>query len=297
MQDRNAFESYLRRHSWSNAYEWLQKELCFMQRIRARQCAIVHTFGVTMSLVAAFFTWVVLFPSADEKELAAFPLATVCHDLFLKLSEALPGGKVTVVIAAVLIPFLLSIIAALVFMIIKPKPSAEQPKSITPNKVEQQIKLLSKIDGKYQKAYITLFLYTFFAGIFSGGVMVFSAAGGGLNPFEHLFVGIICDIVYGLVFGIFSFLLYWFKGVKDYPTYKWSGMVDDAKEGKKSYGKSSSTRSESNVKHTEYYKEKYNEYYNMYMGQPNAPAEEEDDAARLARETTQDLEGMGWGDY
>lgn len=300
MQDRNLFESYLRRHSWSKADLWLENELALMRRIVKRQRALIHTFGVTMSLVLAFFTWVVLFPSADEKELEAFPLTTILHNLFVKLCDTVPGGKAAVIIGLIIIPFIITGAVALAFLFNRPKEIPEETaKKSSPNKVQTQIKNLSKQNDKYQNGYITLLLYLFFAGIFTGGVMVFSAVPGGLNPFEYVFVGIICDVVYGLVFGAVSFILYSIqdsKGVPSYPTYKWDGMVEDAKEDKKGGTARSSTRSSYRIKETEYYKEKYDEYYAMYMGQtPSSPTD--NDVSRLVKDTEEDLSGMGFGDY
>ena len=106
MQDRKKLETYLKKGYWNKADEWLQDELCFLHNKVIRQRIVYHSFGVLMSFVMAFFTWVVLFPSADEKELNAFPLTTLCNNLFHMLCKAVPGGKAVVVIGLILIPCL-----------------------------------------------------------------------------------------------------------------------------------------------------------------------------------------------
>lgn len=299
MQFRHEIEGHLRNHSWSKAELWLEKEIHLLKEKSNLQRVLIHSFSVTMSLVLAFFTWVILFPSADEKELAAFPLTTVCHNLFTNLSETVPGGKAVVIIGLLLIPVLVSAVALLFYNLIKPKNFAEPTaKNSSPKKVEEKIKLLSQVYNKYDSGYITLFLYCLFAGIFTGGVMVISSTYGGLNPFEYIFVGIICDLAYAVVFGVCSYMLYSYNdkhNIKRYPIYDWGKYIDDAKENKKTASKTYSRSSDDRLKETEYYKEKYNEYYNMYMGQSSESSG--DSATDIVKGTEEDLSGMGFGDY
>lgn len=301
MQDRKLFESYLIRHSWGQADAWLEAELCFMRSKFTRQRIVYHTFGVLMSLVLAFFTWVVLFPSADEKELKAFPLATVCHNLFTMLCETVPGGKPVVIIGLLLIPFLVSAILAAVFFVIKPKKYVEgDKKRATPEEVEKKISQLGSVYYKYSQPYVIL-LYFLIAGVFSGGVMVLSSVPGGLNPFEYIFVGIICDVVYFLAFAGCAWLFNWFYdrfGVKYYPEQDWKATVREVIETRQPKSGSSSSYSSSRSdsgKKSLYYEKKFNEYYAQYMGLDYETDEER--AKRIVREVEDDLSGSGYGDY
>lgn len=294
MQDRKKFETYLKKGYWNKADEWLYEELCFLHNKVIRQRIVYHSFGVIMSLVMAFFTWVVLFPSADEKELKAFPLTTICNNLFNMLCKAIPGGKAVAVIGLILIPCLVALILALAFSRYKSKtyPNSIQntAKKKTAKHVEEKLKMLSGEYGKYDGEYPMLILYALFAGVFTGGVMVFSSTYGGLNPFEYIFVGIICDIVYGLIFFGCICPVYWLRdrmGVQSYPTYDWGKIVEKT-TGEYTYSKSEREPSL-------YYQEKFNEYYAMYTGTEYETPEER--AKRIAIEIEEELSGKGYGDY
>lgn len=301
MQDRKTFETYLKNKNWDKADEWLQTELCFMRSKLSRNRIVCHSFGVLMSIVLAFFTWVVLFPSADEKELIAFPLATVCHNLFNMLCETVPGGKAVVIIGLLLIPFLVSLILAIVSLIFKSRKYINSNKGNTKNtgarEIEEKLTLLSNVYNKYDDNGLKILLYFLFTGVLTGGIMVISSAPGGLNPFEYIFVGLVCDVVYFLVFMGCAFVFSWFReigGAKRYPTYDWKKIVEAAiGEGKPKTD--AYIPVSSGVENTVYYQRKFDEYYAQYMGLDYETEEER--AKRIVREVEEDLSGRGYGDY
>ena len=112
---REWLEKYIDWKSWTSADNWLHTELCYLHKKVLRGRVIYYTFGALMSVVMAFFTWVVFFAKADETELAVFPLATSCNNLYIKLCQMVPGGAPTVITGLLLIPFLVSVIIAVVF--------------------------------------------------------------------------------------------------------------------------------------------------------------------------------------
>ena len=295
MQDQKQFEAYLKSHSWSKADAWLETELCLMRSKLKFQRVVHHTFGILMSIVVAFFTWVILFPSADEKELKAFPLATICNNLFQMLCQRVPGGKPAVIIGLVLIPFLVGAILALALYWIKPKATVCGKTRASVHDVNKKLGELCAVYGKYHEIYGVL-LYFLFAGFLSGGIMVLTSVYGGLNPFEYLFVGIILDVAYFVIFFGASFVFTSFRdkwGVSYYHIYDWrrevEAVIDKSKEKQSSNSYIPSPRTDN-----PYYQKKFNEYYAQYMGLDYETDEEK--AKRIAIEIEDDLTG-NYGDY
>lgn len=296
MRNRNEFEDYLKKHQWQSANEWLCAEIRFLRCKLTLQRIVYNTFGVLMSVVLAFFTWVVLFPSASEKELEAFPLATLCYRLFQWLCQAVPGGKAVVIVGLSLIPFLVSLILGVFFCLIRPIRNKQSAEAANGHDVKLKIDSLRQLYYKYDDNY-TITLYTLLAGFLSGGVMVLSSAPGGLNPFEYIFVGLICSAVHFAIFFGSTWLFAAFRerlGVQWYPCGDWENSVTEAIEGKKKQS-GSYTPYRSGIEDTDYYKEKYNEAYATYMGQPCETPEQY--AKRVAQEIEDDLTGKGYGDY
>jgi hypothetical protein len=114
--------------------------------------------------------------------------------------------------------------------------------------------------------------------------MVLSSAPCGLNPFEYIFVGLICSAVHFAIFFGSTWLFAAFRerlGVQWYPCGDWENSVTEAIEGKKKQS-GSYTPYRSGIEDTDYYKEKYNEAYATYMGQPYETPEQY--AKRVAQE-------------
>ena len=112
MQSRFLLEGYLKTANWLEANEWLQEECCLLHAKLKRKRIVYNIFGILMALVTAFFNWVILFGMGDEEELIAFPLTTLCHNLFLLLCEKIPGGKAVVIIGLLLLPFVVALFTA-----------------------------------------------------------------------------------------------------------------------------------------------------------------------------------------
>ena len=296
MQDQTLLATYLKKQNWNAANEWMQKECRLLHGKALRQRIAVHAFGVPASVVMAFFTWVVLYPSADPKELEAFPLATLCNDLFQTLSSSVPGGAITVVAASILLPFVVCGLMMAVFCGLKSNKYTEL-RTGGVKVVSDNLDQLTNVYWQYADASMALMWYTLLAGALTGGVMVFSSAIGGLNPFEYLFVGLICAAVYfGILFvcaWLWSRLVSRF-GVKFSPTYELRDILRPHLESGSSDSYSSSYSGNSGVESTDYYREKVDEYYARYMGIPYETPEER--AKRIAAEIDDDLTG-NYGDY
>ena len=296
MQNRNEFEDYLKKHQWKNANEWLFAEIRFLRCKLTLQRIVQNTFGVLMSVVLAFFTWVVLFPSADEKELKAFPMTTWCHNLYTWLCSALPGGKIAVIAGLLIAPFLVALVLAIAFCWIRPSRRKESGEIANVQRVSKKIETLKWLYYKYDSN-LTITLYTILAGLLTGGVMVVLSAPGGMNPFEYIFVGLICSVVhFAVMFGC-AWIFYFFRdrlGVAWYPVGDWTDIVDKVTVGRKTASSTHFSPS-SGIESTDYYKEKYEEAYAIYTGQPYETPEER--AKRIAKEIEDDLTGKGYGDY
>lgn len=292
MQDQTLLETYLKKQNWSAANEWFQNECRWLHGKALRQRIAFHTFGVLASVVLAFFTWVVLYPSADPKELEAFPLATICNDLFHTLSGSVPGGKITVVAASILLPFVVCSLLMAVFFGLKSNKYADR-RCAGIKDVDDNLNQLSRVYFQYADASMVLMWYALLAGVPTGGVMVFSSPIGGLNPFEYLFVGLICDAVYfGILFvcaWLWSWLVSWF-GVKFYPIDEWHNILRPHLES----GSTGSYGGNGGIESTDYYQAKVDEYYAGYMGTPHETPEER--AIRIAAEIDDDLTG-NYSDY
>lgn len=231
-----------------------------------------------------------------EKELKAFPLTTICNNLFQMLCQRVPGGKPVVIIGLVLLPFLVSAVLALALYWIKPKNAPYGKKRASVHDVDKKLKEFCEVDGKYNSIYGIL-LYFLFAGLLSGGIMVVTSVYGGLNPFEYLFVAIILDAIYFVVFLGASFVFSMFRykwGVTYYHIYDWrrevEAVIDKSKEKKSSNSYIPEPRTDN-----PYYEQKFNEYYAQYMGLKYETEEEK--AKRIALEIEEELTGKGYGDY
>lgn len=301
MDDHELFHQYLDDHRWGKAYEWVETKVrVFRNKVNRRRTAS-YVFAVPMAVIVAFFTWVVLYPSADKKELEAFPLVTICNDLFLKLCEAVPYGKPAVIGGLIALPFVAGAVLALVSLVFRPKPFTSKDKKVhaTPALVRERLELLEKLRDKYQNGYMTAFFLSFVLIVLLTGItMTISAVPGGLNPFEYLVVGAICAAVQAGVVFVCMWVFSWFCPDKE----EWDSLgiynchrqldrlLEKDKPKRETY-----VHVSDRVKETEYYKEKYNEYYAQYTGTEYETPEQK--AARLADEVILDLSGDGKWDY
>lgn len=299
MDDHEQFKRYLDDHRWGKAYEWIETKVRVYQNRVARRLFAANVFGLLAAVIVAFFTWVVLYPSADKKELEAFPLATLCHDLFVTLCEKVPYGKPAVIGGLIALPFVISGVLALISLAFRPKPCTARDKTVrtTPKAVKERLELLEKLRGKCDEGHmIALFLYFLLTVVLTGITMTISAVPGGLNPFEYLVVGAICGAVQAGAFFLCAWVFSWFCTNKEkwYSVYDWykvlDRVIDKDKPKKEIYIPSSSRMTE-----TEYYKEKFNEYYAMYTGTEYETPEQK--ASKLADEVILDLSGDGRWDY
>lgn len=272
MHDYFQIKTQLQNFQYSKACEWIENKIRLYKNKFARQMVVCNAFGILFSVILAFFTWVVLYPSADEKELAAFPLATLCNDLFNTLCETVPGGKTAVIIGLIVIPFLTSIVLAVISLFFKPKKyvATDNDDKRTARDMKERIEFLKKLHDKYEHGWPTvLFLYFVLTVVLTGIIITFGSIPGGLNPFEYVFVGAICAAVQAIPFfasaWIFS-LFYKDKAEWTRYIYDWYNVLDRyIVTPKKERFISSSSR----MQETEYYKEKFGEYYDTYMGRPH----------------------------
>ncbi len=299
MEDHKQIEQYLKDHRWGKAYEWVETKVRIYQNKVARRLFAANVFGLLVSVIVAFFTWVVLYPSADKKELEAFPFTTLCHDLFVTLCEKVPCGKPAVIGGLIVLPFLVCGVLTLISLAFRPKPCTARDKTVrtTPKAVKERLELMMKLHGKCDEGYMkALFLYFLLAVVLTGVTMTISAAPGGLNPFEYLIVGAICALVQAGVFFVCAWVFSWFCSNKErfYGVSDWhkelDRVIDKDKPKNEPY-----IRVSDRVKETEFYKEKFDEYYAMYTGTEYETPEQK--AARIVRETEEDLSGKGYGDY
>ena len=238
VHNRNEFSSYLNLKRWNEADQWISIEISYLKEKVIRQRINYNLFGLLMSFVMAFFTWVILYPSGDPKELEAFPLATICYNFYLKLCETVPGGKNAVIIGLIAAPFVICLVVALVGLIIgaiahkiRWEKIRKMSKRVGAAAVKKKIEKLGKLYNMYDNELCSLLLYALFAGIFTGGVMIFSSVPAGLNPFEYVIVGLICDVVYGIIFLGVMYVCHLFKvwfGIESYDTFWWGEKVDIA---------------------------------------------------------------------
>lgn len=236
--DRKEFESYLNGNCWNRAYIWAQIECKYLHSKVVRQKIAIHLFGILSSFVLAFFTWVVLYEKADKAQLEAFPLYTICQNIFVKLCETVPGGKNAVIFGLIALPFVVCGIIALIGLIFSAvklnvdyKKIREKTKDGGAADVKAKLDKLVDDHYKYSTHFYSLIFYTLFAGIFTGGVMVFSSVGAGFNPFEYLIVALICDAVYAIFYLAVLFVYYWFQeifGVDSYRDFIWTSIVERA---------------------------------------------------------------------
>ena len=284
MQERDKFEGYVKSKNWSSAYEWLHSEICLLHSRLIRQRVFYNTFGVLMSFVLAFFTWVVLAPSASDKELEAFPLITLCTNLFNTLTESVSGGKAAVIAGLLLIPLLAGLVALLFACGYKSRKYGRQIGSPKSNRdytdVQNKLELLNKVHNKYRSGLYPLVYYFLFTGIFTGGVMVITSVPFGLNPFEYLFVAILCDAIYGVIFFAFAAIFDWLCGnnkISSYDVYRWDDLVKMA-AGTYVYEREEEPVPEVNIYSSDY-------------------ETEEERIKRIVIETEEALTGKGYGDY
>ncbi len=302
MDDHELFHQYLDDHRWGKAYEWVETKVrVFRNKVNRRRTAS-YVFAVPMAVIVAFFTWVVLYPSADKKELEAFPLVTICNDLFLKLCEKVPYGKPAVIGGLIALPFVAGAVLALVSLVFRPKLFTSKDKKVhaTPALVRERLELLEKLHDKYQNGYMTAFFLSFVLIVLLTGItMTISAVPGGLNPFEYLVVGAICAAVQAGVVFVCMWVFSWFCPDKEewhsLGIYNCHRQLDRLLEKDKPSSKKEIFASDSGLRNTEYYKEKFDEYYAMYTGTEYETPEQK--AARLADEVILDLSGDGKWDY
>ena len=299
MDDHKQIGQYLKDHRWGKAYEWIETKARVYQNKAARRLFAANVFGFLAAVIIAFFTWVVLYPSADKKELEAFPLTTLCHDLFVTLCEKVPYGKPAVIGGLIVLPFLVSGVLTLISLAFRPKPCTARDKTVrtTPKAVKERLELMMKFHGKCDDGHIkVLFLYFLLAVVLTGVTMTISAVPGGLNPFEYLVVGAICALVQAGVFVACAWVFSWFCPNKE----RWYGVYDWYKELDRVIDKDKPKRDtyvpmSDRVKETEFYKEKFDEYYAMYTGTEYETPEQK--ASKLADEVILDLSGDGKWDY
>ncbi len=235
VHNRNEFSSYLNLNRWDVADLWISIELAYLRNKVVRQRILYNVFGVLMSFVMAFLTWVAIYPSGDPEELEAFPLATTCNNLYLKLCEIVPYEKPAEIVGLILMPFAVCLVIAVVAIILgaiiykarckKYRNSKNRGGAAT---VKRKIEKLGKLYDSYSLEYVGLLFYALFAGIFTGGVMVFKSVPCGFNPFEYLILAVIFDVIYGLIFlGIIyicSLFKEWF-GIERYNDFYWGRTV------------------------------------------------------------------------
>ena len=295
MQSRFLLEGYLKTANWLEANEWLQEECCLLHAKLKRKRIVYNIFGILMALVTAFFNWVILFGMGDEEELIAFPLTTLCHNLFLLLCEKIPGGKAVVIIGLLLLPFVVALVLWLLLLGVKSRKYREREHSDSAADVLQKLDVLAKLDDKYTMAEGNVLAYFVLAVVLTGVVMVITSVPAGFNPFEYLIVGAICGVAHFLIFAGCSLVFSWLADIKkvpSYPTYDWRKYPDNVIVKP---AKSEPYCSYSRLGESEYYKSKFDEYYAQYTGTPYETDAEW--AARIVRSTEEDLSGKGYGDY
>ncbi|MBQ1187330.1 MAG: hypothetical protein IIX54_06580 [Clostridia bacterium] len=238
MNDRKFFEIYIKEKHWDKANYWLDIEIAFLRNKVVRQRILYNVFGLLMSFVMAFLSWVYLYPSGDPKELEAFPLATICNNIYIKLCEAVPYEKPAEIVGLILMPFAVCLVLGVALIVLgeiiyklKCKRYRANREGGSASAVKAKIEKLGKLYDKYDNEYLFLLLYALFAGIFTGGVMIFSSVPAGLNLFEYVIIGVVLDVIYGLVFLAVSYVVHFFKdqfGVESYNTFYWARTVGRA---------------------------------------------------------------------
>lgn len=289
------YEDYVRQRNWGKACECVESYISIYRCQRARRAWITNFFCFALAVVEAFVTWVLLYPSADEKELAAFPLTTLCHTFYTKLCQNVPGGEVVVIGGLIVIMFLLCLLGILISLTIRPQKPATTT-CHTPQTLNGRLKVLKEyyggLDDSHLKFVIIYFLITVFL---TGGIMVFSSPIGGLNPFEYFFVGLIIAIPQAIPFVLFAWLFnVIYPDGPIQPFFDWSRDLDkiisDYTPTRSSY-----VHVSDGVRNTDFYKEQYDKYYAEYTG--TSYESPEDKAKRIALEIEDDLSGKGYGDY
>ena len=230
VHDQNFFEAYLKDKNWEKCDKWLQTEVCYIHNKVIRARIVYNVFGLIMSMVLAFFTWIMLLPDLTPSELEAFPLAHICNNIFLELCETVPYGKPAVIAGLLISPFIVCLIIWVVLLPLKSKRFAKRIKSKGDlgimSEVKRKIEKLSHDFDKYTHGYYNMFFYALLGGVLTGGVMLFCS--GGQNLFKYIILGAVFTVLYGLcLLGIASLngkLLECF-GVKEYPTYAWKETI------------------------------------------------------------------------
>ena len=140
------YEDYVRQRNWGKACECVESYISIYRCQRARRAWITNFFCFALAVVEAFVTWVLLYPSADEKELAAFPLTTLCHTFYTKLCQNVPGGEVVVIGGLIVIMFLLCLLGILISLTIRPQKPATTT-CHTPQTLNGRLKVLKEYYG------------------------------------------------------------------------------------------------------------------------------------------------------
>ncbi len=309
MQDQYEMKNHLKKKSWAKANEWIAQERSLMDSLVTYSRIVTHVCYVPMSMVLAFYSWLIFFPVASEKELAAFPIAGAATAFYDGLCQIAPGGELVVFFGFPLFPLLLGALAGLLFRRRKHKEPVQQPYRLTgiqaAKDIQEKIKALKKAQDRYF-SYTLCFPYGLITGLFTGGILMVSAVTGGLNPFGYILWAVGFDIFYFIALALCNLLfvrLFKDKSIQDYPASDWNSIVEDAIDHYESGGrkKKADTYVPANrsIQESEYYKRKYDEYYAMYMGQTPPTETEEERIKRIVRETETDMLGSdhsGYGD-
>lgn len=226
IHDREYFERYLKDKNWERCYKWLHAENCYLHNKVVRARIVYNLFGLLLTAVLTFFTWVMISPDLSAAEAEVYKLAGICKNTFVYLCETVPYGKPAVICGLLALPFVVSAVLALLLL---PFSSKIFYKKINMNsqltllqRVKRQLERLKKLYDQYENDHYVIILYALLGGFATGGAMIFYSHG--QEAVKHLFLGVVFTVLYGLcltgVAALYRAFLY-NCGVKDYPTYTW----------------------------------------------------------------------------
>lgn len=228
--DPNFFEDYLHDKNWEKCNKWLYEEACWLRRKLVRACILYNVFGLLMSAVLAFFTWIMMVPDLKPEELAALPPAQFCVDLFARLCETVPFGKPAVIAGLLLLPF---IVCPVLLPLLLPLRCRRFAKKIKDSGVltilqesKRKLQRLERDYRNYDGAYYLMILYALLGGALTGGVMIFSL--GVQNFAKSLVITAVFTVLYGLIFLGIAVLVGMFvsrNAARDYNFFSWSSAI------------------------------------------------------------------------
>jgi len=273
MQDREKLESYVKNHRWDAADEWLCNELCYVHTRVIRRRICTHIFAILLTVIYSGFTWGLLFPSAENIDIAKFSFAKAAFSSLDQLFEMFPGYEVVTIIGLLLLPFLVFLLLLLFTCVIKSKKYAKKGRVDNSRTVEEKIGLLDKMYSKYNHGYFEILLSYLCISVIIGVIMAAAATPNADYLFRYIFVGAMCAAVYGVCFWTVCYIVHRIYGAKEAPIFNPYHYYDYIRI----------SRGES-----------------IYTGDDDTPTTttfDDGDITTILDDVLDDLSGGGWGDY